>query len=566
VKPTETTIIKKTDEKSNSPFDDITTSKITDLPNSDAGNTTDSTFTIDHCSIIDNETKTCSQCYNNYYKNGSECKTCSQLNEGCAKCDKEGKCTNCIDGFEIFEVNKTCHKTKECDDGKFGSECKSCIDLHSNCTTCDNSGYCTKCQEGFYLSGVNDDSKCSKCLSTCKKCESLNNCTECNDGYFLNNGTCESCNSFIEGCKSCTTGNSCLSCYNNDGFKYTLNDGKCNPESNNNLNNGQSNLIFERFDSYEQEDNKIHFKSHFILINNFLYNSRLHLTIKIIWTLLFPNRLLLRNLRGLSDDVTNDTNIICEQYGDSLGNNNEGGYLANFNCEINDSIGYTLSSINPIHMEIKNKNGSHIKDFEYNQPITLEELKKEPYDQIVENYEFTKITISNISNINLNEKKLIFNIIGRLDSATRDENTYEINLINQNDQHIKAACTIPKTDTLNDQSISCTTSEAQAEDELKFEQNRYISLTKENNMLIINNENNVVVDVPRKKGLTVGAIIGIIIAGVILVGPFIYFICKQLMKKDEEGHGMTRENLNNRGNDRYDRYDNSKDVIFYNND
>ena len=73
-------------------------------------------------------------------------------------------------------------------------------------------------------------------------------------------------------------------------------------------------------------------------------------------------------------------------------------------------------------------------------------------------------------------------------------------------------------------------------------------------------------DVPRKKGLTVGAIIGIIIAGVILVGPFIYFICKQLMKKDEEGHGLTRENLNNRGNDRYDRYDNSKDVIFYNND
>jgi hypothetical protein len=88
------------------------------------------------------------------------------------------------------------------------------------------------------------------------------------------------------------------------------------------------------------------------------------------------------------------------------------------------------------------------------------------------------------------------------------------------------------TNSLVNQSISCTTSEAQAEDELKFVEKNFASKTDSNMFLIINNNNNVSVDVPRKKGLTVGAIIGIIIAGVILVGPFIYFICKQLMKKD----------------------------------
>ena len=561
--PTENTYpntdMKTTDWTITKPTNAPTSSDITDTDLN--GNTT---IFIDHCSEINSITRTCSQCYNNYYIKGSECITCSQLNEGCTECDKEGKCKNCRDGYILSE--ETCNKTKTCDNGEYGYECKTCSELHSNCNTCDNSGYCSNCIEGYYLTGVNDDSKCSKCLSTCKKCESLNTCTECNDGYILINGTCKSCNSLIEGCESCSQSDTCSSCYNNDNFKYTLNNGKCTQqESNNNLNNGKTNLIFERFDSYEQEDNKIHFKSHFILINNFLYNSRLHLTIRIIWKLLFGERILLRNLRGLQDDQTKteEKNIICEQYGDSLGNNNKGGYLSNYNCEINDTINYALSSIQPIKMEVTDKNDNNIQDFEFNQPIPLEDLQKEPYDQIAEDFKYTRITISDVSNINLNEQKLIFNIIGNLDSTTSDEYIYEINLINQNNKQIKAACAVPKTDATVDQSISCTSSEAQAEDELKFEENQYFSRTSDSNILIINNNNNIAVDVPRKKGLTVGAIIGIIIAGVILVGPFIYFICKQLMKKEDEGRGITRENLN-RGNDRYDRYDNSKDIIFNN--
>ena len=554
---------------------DSTITKTTNAPSSEGStispNTDTTILTIEHCNEINYDTNTCSQCYNNYYISGSQCLTCSQLNEGCTKCDKEGICLNCTDGYILTNINneKRCNKTAICSSGLYGPNCKECSVLHSNCLECDKSGYCSKCNESYYLTGVNDDSKCSKCLSTCKKCESLNICTECNDGYILINGTCKSCNSLIEGCESCTQSDSCSKCYDNTNFKYTLNnDGKCNKqETNDNSNNGTSNLIFERFDSYEQKDNKIHFKSHFILINNFLYNSRLHLTITIVWKLLFGNRLLIRNLRGLQDaEIKKEENIICEQYGDSLGNNNKGGYLSNFNCEINDTINYALSSITPINMEITDKNDNLIKEFDYKQPTTFEDLQKEPYEQTVEKYKYDRITISDVSNINLNEQKLIFNIIGHLDSTTSEENIYEINLINQNNQQIKAACAIPQTDTTNNQSFSCTTSEAQAEDELKFEENQYVSRSNENNRLILNNNNNVVVDVPRKKGLTVGAIIGIIIAGVILVGPFIYFICKQLMKKDEEGHGLTRENLNNRGNDRYDRYDNSKDVIFYNND
>ena len=66
--------------------------------------------------------------------------------------------------------------------------------LLKTCISCDKFGYCLKCNESYYLTGVNDDTKCSKCLSTCETCESLNNCNDdnkCGDGFIrCYNGRC----------------------------------------------------------------------------------------------------------------------------------------------------------------------------------------------------------------------------------------------------------------------------------------------------------------------------------------------------------------------------------------
>ena len=421
-----------------------------------------------------------------------------------------------------------------------------------NCIEYNDLGKCSKCETGYYLTGINNEQKCLKCLSNCEECKSLNNCSKCSFGYFIRNeqSSCISCFDKMDGCQECSSENKCDKCYTN--LKYNLINGKCEIESNNI--NKDTKLKFQRFDSFEKSDNKVYFRAHFIVLNNYLSNTKL----KIIAYIIPYRNALLRFLRKLND---NEKNITCDQYGNSLGNNNLGGYLANYICSI-DGIN-NLESIQPKQMEIINNNNIIIQQYEYENLIfKIKDLESSSLDEEYNSYEYIKITISSVSSIKL-KNELSFNIIGDSDQIINKENTYEILLKNKDSKDIITTCTIPKTDTQNNIVISCVSPKNEINeknDELKIEEGMYIA-TVNKEVLILNNKNNVDIKV-NKDSLSVGAIIGITIAGIIVVVPFVFYLVRYLINKKDNIY----ENEDNENNEiRPPNGDNSKDIIFNHN-
>ena len=123
-------------------------------------------------------------------------------------------------------------------------------------------------------------------------------------------------------------------------------------------------------------------------MNNYLYDAKLYLYNTIIIT----NKRILR-------DLTKTQDIICYQYGDSLGDVNNG-YLANFECSLSLDNGEELFSIQPESLEIISKNNKiTIKGYK-SEAIEKDFLKATSLDIEYENYNFNKFSISVISNIN----------------------------------------------------------------------------------------------------------------------------------------------------------------------
>jgi len=475
-------------------------------------------FEIKHCKDINKNEKICKKCYKNYYLNNNECLTCSQLNEGCSSCNGNGKCMKCLNGFE-FKGNN-CAKKVSCSKGRYGPECKKCEELNSNCDECNNSGYCIKCEKGYYLTGIDNNSKCVKCLSTCEECESLNKCTKCKDELFLSNGSCVTCLSLNEGCEKCSKNGKCTQCYNNNLFQYKIKNDKCAKIEEDKKEKNKNNLKFERFDGYEQEDDKVHFKPHFILLDNYLYNTALHITIIIQIKIIYFRALdETENIQSIEKD------IICDQYGDALGNNNKGGYLANFKCTMNLEDNQELLSMEPTKMEIKDKNNKVIQIFEpENKTINVNQLDKLPLDEEYENYIFNKISISDIKEIKLKNNNLSFNIIGNIDSSIENEKDFEISL-KDNDNIMNATCHFPILNNLNNQTISCLTSINKNSKNLTFIQGVYSSKVSNDEKLILINNDDLDIKIPEtKSGLSAVAIAGIIISIVAFISIVVFLI------------------------------------------
>ena len=519
-------------------------------------------YEIKHCKNLSLIQKKCEQCYKNYYLNGSktQCLTCSQINEGCNSCFGNGTCKECINEFELKNDNCTeKEKQKKCNEGEYGSECKKCDKLNLNCDECNKSGYCKKCKKGYYLSGIDSNSKCLKCLSTCEECESLNVCTKCKEGLILNKDSCVTCLSLNEGCEECSQiNNKCKKCYNNKMLKYELtNNHKCkkkneNENNNNNKNQNKTNLQFERFDSYEKEDNKVNFKPHFILLDNFLYNSTLYITIIIRVTIIN------NNLRYLQNSKEIEKNVSCSQYGDSLGSNNEGGYLANFKCSLELKEEEEIESMEPKKMEIKDKDNSTIQSFESeNKVVNVNELETTSLDEEYKDIKFNKISINDISDIELkNKENLSFNIIGNLDSEIVNKIEYEISLKDNNNKKINATCTF-ENNNLDNQTISCNALADKDSKELTIINGVYSSKSN-NDRLILNNDNDGKIVIPenKKKSSLIGIIIGIVLAALVIISIAIILIIK--MKK--KGPSMEiKENYTNKKIEK--NIDNSKGVI-----
>ena len=523
-------------------------------------------FEILHCKEVNKTGRKCQKCHKNYYLNDNqnECLTCSQLHDGCSSCNNSGICTKCLKGFDINGTE--CMKKDEgCSENKYGPNCKECKEIDSNCENCSKSGFCLKCQKGYYLSGIDEDSKCIKCLTTCQECESINKCTKCNDGLLLNNGSCDSCLLYIDGCEECSEIDKCNKCYNNSLLNYILNNNKSCEKQNEEKKN-ETKLKFERIDSYQKEDNKLHFKPHFLLLDNILYNTKLFLSIIIqMKKIITGDRNRYLRLRGLDDDIISEPkDIICDQYGDALGNSNNGGYLANFKCsfEENEDEDYEILSIEPTQMEIKDNKNKTIQNFETEKKaLNVNEIESSSLDEEYYNYTFIKMTIRNTSNIALKDK-LTFNIIADLDSQISGEKEYEISLKDNNNNKVNATCKFKTTqNNLDNQIISCSSKIDEKAEYLTFENGMFDSKEDMTNKIIVNIKDGNKVVIPEKKGgLSVGAIIGIVVSCLIIVAIATFLIIKFLIMKK----GVP-ERLNNTTNEKdVKNNDKSKDLILGN--
>ena len=361
------------------------------------------------------------------------------------------------------------------------------------------------------------------CISTCEECFSFNNCKKCRNGYFLNNSLCSLCS---YGCEECSDGSNCTKCFKNSILDFKLSNGACIPNekeqnSTEDSNTKEIKLKYERMDSYKKQDNKVFFKTHFWALNSFLYGAKL--TINAIINF---NANILRHLDSI------ERNIDCTQYFDD----NSKAYLINFQCAFDFDNRQSLTSIKPNSFII---NVNKDIDIQNNQTkdITIEELSQISLESEYENYSFNKFKITTINDIKL-QKQLTFNIKGEFDTKPKNDDQYKNIIIKKNNnQQITGNCEIKA----NSDYLSCSFSKDNIKNKeiLEIEEGMY-KAEQNKEILIISNLNNKKINVP-KKSISVGAIVGITIAGIVILIPIIFFLAKYLMSKNEN-NGMNQYN------------------------
>ena len=316
----------------------------------------------------------------------------------------------------------------------------------------------------------------------------------------------------------------------------------------------------------------MHFKSHFILLDNYLFNSIFHITVIIqVKIIIYQD---FRFLRGLQETQSVEKDIICNQYGDALGNNNKGGYLANFKCTTNLEENQEVLSIEPTKMEITDKNNQVIQSFETEQKsLDVSELEQISLDEEYENYLFNKLSISNISDISKKGSELSFNVIGDIDSFVDNEKEYEISLKDNDDNIINSTCHFPILIDLNDQTISCKASidkEAKIS-ELSFVQGVYSAKLRNDDKLILIDNNNLNIKVPKNdKKLSTAAIIGIsagafVLAVIVVVALIAKLVCKKKNKEEVNNQpNKVKDNRVNAKNESKDQSENRNLFVYQN--
>ena len=184
------------------------------------------------CYMDGNCTDSQTDCNDNHFF-GSDCKTpCTDINENCDTCNREGKCTKCISEYYFGDfclstcdncpgkqcnMNGTCvDQSQPCiDDTFYGESCnKSCDETKPFCKTCDRQGKCSNCTDKSHF-GDNCDKTCNNCPN--KKCHMDGICddytSDCEDqqnyGSFCN----DSCTNIgINKCVKCHRNEECITC------------------------------------------------------------------------------------------------------------------------------------------------------------------------------------------------------------------------------------------------------------------------------------------------------------------------------------------------------------------
>ncbi|ESU37895.1 Variant-specific surface protein, partial [Giardia duodenalis] len=214
----------------------------------------------------DTEPKTCKTCAEGTF---NECATCEKGADGavaCKTCENQKKvqpnkkgCVEscplnsneektsgvceCVEGYVLEEAGTGC--TKKPDPQCNTPGCKTCSEPKTSkevCTECEDpkaltpTGQCIYgCEhlEGYYA-GTNEEGKkaCKKCeVENCLLCNENGQCKTCKDGYYKSGAACAKCDT---SCKTCANGNSngCTSCEPGTALSYegAGNTGTCKPE------------------------------------------------------------------------------------------------------------------------------------------------------------------------------------------------------------------------------------------------------------------------------------------------------------------------------------------------
>ncbi|ESU37372.1 Variant-specific surface protein, partial [Giardia duodenalis] len=221
--------------------------------------------------FLKTDTNTCveaGQCTGSKYPDPStgKCTACNGAEVGIADCDtctydktlQKPKCLTCTSSSqkivrEEADGTTTCIATNDCtQNGRDGpnfltEQNKKCILCSNNadstpgntgvpgCNTCSKTGSGTNPQCKTCLDGYFGSSSCKPCGENCATCTQAGNdkCTKCKPGFFLKvsgtPGQCFACDSTTDGGRE-----GCSVCSNNNGFKCT----ECKPNYKKQLNGG----------------------------------------------------------------------------------------------------------------------------------------------------------------------------------------------------------------------------------------------------------------------------------------------------------------------------------------
>ncbi|ESU43065.1 Variant-specific surface protein [Giardia duodenalis] len=180
----------------------------------------------------DTSTLTCSECNEGKKPSldGKSCNTCKDTN--CASCSSEGACQKCASGYILDGAactQQTCSTPdcKTCTNPKTASEaCTACVSTHYLTPTNQCISDCAALS-GYYGDA---DKTCKRCgVANCEACNAQGQCQTCINGFYKDSaGACQKCH---ESCKSCSgaTKADCTACPSGKALKYdaTGNKGTC---------------------------------------------------------------------------------------------------------------------------------------------------------------------------------------------------------------------------------------------------------------------------------------------------------------------------------------------------
>ena len=189
----------------------------------------------------DSGTLTCSECNEGKKPSldGKSCNSCTDTN--CAFCASGNVCQKCDSGY-ILDGAACTQQTCSTPD------CKTCTNPKASneaCTACVSNYYLTptgQCVDScgklgsYYGATENEKKVCKRCgVANCEACNAQGQCQTCSNGFYKDNtGACQKCDS---SCKSCggATNADCTECpagkaliYGSDGTKGTCGEG-CSP-------------------------------------------------------------------------------------------------------------------------------------------------------------------------------------------------------------------------------------------------------------------------------------------------------------------------------------------------